>query len=186
MTLAVIGGSAITAAAADYGDDDVAVSVDIAPVVGPGALAMTVAGGSAALAENGSTATTRQFTGQLPTVTVTDTRDAADIPAGAYWYVLGSITDFTATGGQPAISAADSFGWTPQLVGSTDPGSVGAGDPVDPGEGFSDVEMLAIAYDSGAIATEGTWSANAGLKLLTPATVAPGQYSATLTLSLFE
>ncbi|TBN58663.1 hypothetical protein EYE40_13320 [Glaciihabitans arcticus] len=185
-TLALIGGSALTAVAADYGDDDVAVSVAIDPLVAPGNLAMTVASGTAALTENGSTDDTRQFTGQLPTVTVTDTRDAADIPAGAYWYVLGSITDFTGTAGQPVIDSSDSFGWVPQLAAGTDEGAVAAGSPVDPGEGFIDAEIFAIANESAASVSQGSWSANAGLKLLTPSTVAPGQYSATLTLSLFE
>ncbi|MET4582498.1 hypothetical protein ABIE21_002008 [Conyzicola nivalis] len=186
VTLSVVGGSGIALALDDpHGDKDVAVSVEIAELEGPGVLAMTVAGQSAALTESGSTATNRQFTGTLPTVTVTDTRTADEIPAGAYWYVLGSITDFSGTAGQPDIASADSFGWTPKLVAG-DPGSVAAGDEVDPGEGFTDSEMLAMAYDSGEIAPEGSWSANADLKLLTGAAVAPGKYSATLTLSLFE
>ena len=185
VTLSVIGASGMALAADPYGDTDVDIAVDIAEIDEPGVLAMTVAGGSASLTENGSTVTNRRFTGQLPTVTVTDTRDPADIAAGAYWYVLGSITDFVGTTGQPSILAADSFGWSPSLVAG-DPGSVSAGDPVEPGEGFTDSEMLAMAFDSGAIASEGSWSATAGLELLTSTTVAPGQYSATLTLSLFE
>ena len=186
LTLSVIGASGIAAAADDpYGDSDVAVTVDIAEIDGPGALAMTVAGGTATLTEAGSTATNRQFTGELPTVTVTDTRDPADIPAGVYWYVLGSITDFEGAAGQPDILSADSFGWTPHLTAG-DPGSVTEGDPVAPGEGFVDSEMLAMAFDSAMVNPEGSWSANASLALRTSSTVAPGQYSATLTLSLFE
>lgn len=186
LALSLIGGSGIALALDDpYGDSDVAVSVDIAEIDEPGVLAMTISGTSVALTEQGSTATNRHFTGTLPTVTVTDTRDPADVPTDAYWYVLGSITDFTGTAGQPDIISADSFGWTPVLTAG-DPGSVSAGDQVDPGEGFVDSEILSVAYDSAAINPEGSWSANAALKLLTPATVAPGQYSATLTLSLFE
>jgi hypothetical protein len=184
-TLSVVGASGIALALDPYGDEDVAVSVEIAELEGPGVLAMTVAGQSSTLTESGSTATERQFTGTLPTVTVTDTRTADEIPDGAYWYVLGSITDFTGTAGQPSIDSAESFGWTPRLVAG-DPGSVAAGDEVDPGEGFDDTEILAMAYDSEVINPEGSWSANADLKLRTGATVAPGQYSATLTLSLFE
>ena len=185
-TLSVMGGSSIAFALDDpYGDSDVDVSVEVEELDEPGALAMTIAGTSAALTEEGSTATQREFTGTLPTVTVTDTRDVADIPAGAYWYVLGSITDFTGDAGQPAIVSADSFGWTPELI-SGDPGSVSAGDEVDPGEGFVDPEIFSMAYDSAAVSPEGTWSASADLKLRTSASVAPGQYSATLTLSLFE
>ena len=52
--------------------------------------------------------------------------------------------------------------------------------------GLVDQELLALAIDSGAIASEGQWTANANLFLRTPATVAPGSYSSTLTLSLFE
>jgi hypothetical protein len=37
--------------------------------------------------KNLSTPTVRQFTGSLPTVTVTDTRLPDQIPAGAGWYV---------------------------------------------------------------------------------------------------
>ena len=185
MTLAIVGGSGVALALDDpYGDSDVDVSVDIAKIDN-GALAMTVAGGSATLTEDGSTASARQFTGTLPTVTVTDTRDAADIPDGAYWYVLGSITDFTGDAGQPAIDAAESFGWAPELVAG-DPGSVSAGDEVTPGEGFVDSEILSMAFDSATVNPEGSWSANAGLTLRTDATVEPGKYSATLTLSLFE
>jgi hypothetical protein len=184
-TLSVVGASGIALAVDPYGDEDVAVSVEIAELEGPGVLAMTVGGTSSTLTESGSTATERRFTGTLPTVTVTDTRTADEIPDGAYWYVLGSITDFTGQAGQPAIDSAESFGWTPRLVAG-DPGSVAAGDEVEPGEGFDDTEILAMAYDSEVIAPEGSWSANADLELATAATVAPGQYSATLTLSLFE
>jgi len=186
MTLAVVGGSGVAAIADQYGnDEDVAVSVAIAPLATPGTLAMTVAGGSSTLVENGSTATNRQFIGSLPTVTVTDTREAADIPAGVYWYVLGSISDFVGATGQPSISSEDSFGWTPDLVAG-DPGSVSEGSEVEPGDGFTDPEILSMASDSATISPEGSWSATAALKLLTSATVAPGAYSATLTLSLFE
>jgi hypothetical protein len=184
-TLSVVGASGIALAVDPYGDEDVAVSVEIAELEGPGVLAMTVAGQSSTLTESGSTAAERRFTGTLPTVTVTDTRTADEIPEGAYWYVLGSITDFTGKAGQPDIVSADSFGWTPRLVAG-DPGSVAAGDEVEPGEGFDDTEILAMAYDSAVINPEGSWSANADLELATGATVAPGQYSATLTLSLFE
>jgi hypothetical protein len=186
LALSVVGGSGIAAALDDpYGDDEVAVSVDIVEVEGPGALSMTVDGTTAALTEATGTPTTRQFTGTLPTVTVSDTRAPEDIPEGAFWYVLGSITDFSGDAGQPNIISADSFGWAPALTDG-DPGSVAAGDEVEPGEGFVDSEILSVAYDSAEIAPEGSWSANAGLTLETGADVAPGKYTAQLTLSLFE
>ena len=52
--------------------------------------------------------------------------------------------------------------------------------------GLVDQELLAMAFDSEAVAPEGQWTATADLFLRTPATVAPGNYTATLTLSLFE
>ncbi|HEY9323560.1 MAG TPA: hypothetical protein VIP50_01400, partial [Agromyces sp.] len=52
--------------------------------------------------------------------------------------------------------------------------------------GLVDQELLAMAYNSGDIATEGQWTATANLFLRTPATTTPGDYTANLTLSLFE
>lgn len=185
-------GVATTAMAAEYGSDDVDVNVQIAELEEPGVLAMTVAGTTTTLTERGSTATVRQFTGTLPTVTVTDTRSPEDIPAGAGWYVLGSATDFIGSAGQPAIGA-DHFGWTPNLIDGGDSGQVAEGDQVDTvldsgpnAVGLVDQELLALAPDSAAIATEGQWTANANLFLRTEPTVAPGAYASVLTLSLFE
>jgi hypothetical protein len=61
-----VGGAAFAAT-----ESDVDVNVDIAPIVAPGALALTVAPGDVLLNESGSTVDWRQFTGTLPTVTVT-------------------------------------------------------------------------------------------------------------------
>ncbi|MGN7186459.1 hypothetical protein [Microbacterium enclense] len=186
--------AAATAAVAEtqYGDDsDVTVNVDIPRAPGTGTLSLTVAGTSTTLTENGSTGTVRQFTGKLPTVTVTDTREAADVPGGAFWYVLGSATDFVSSDGD--IITADHLGWSPMLTGDTDPGSVAAGDPVDTvldggpnGVGLVDRELLAMASDSAEINPEGQWSVSADLFLRTPASVTTGSYSSTITLSLFE
>ncbi len=195
ITAAAIGallltGLAATAAAADteHGDGDVDVSVDIAPLHVPGVLAMSVADTSAALTENGSDNTARVFTGALPTVTVTDTRAADEIPAGAAWYVVGSVSDFTTTGG--GTISASNLGWSPELIDGGSSGLVAEGDPVEPqldgGPGLVDKELLAMAADSGEIATEGSWTAKADLTLKTPTDVSAGAYHATLTLSLFE
>ena len=179
------------AAEAEIGDDVVEVTVDIAPLTAPGSLSMTVAGDSTALTENGSTGAIRQFTGALPVVTVTDTRDSADIPAGAGWYVLGSAGDFTSTSGD--VIGAENLGWAPNLIDGGDSGLVAEGDVVETaldggadGVGLVDQELLAITDDSAGIAEEGSWTADADLTLKTPATVNAGDYSSTLTLSLFE
>jgi hypothetical protein len=189
---ALLVGVAGAAIADEYGDQDVDVNVAITELDEPGVLAMSVAGSSTTLTEDGSTATVRQFTGALPTVTVTDTRTAEEIPDGAFWYVLGSSSDFTGDAGQPAIGAGH-LGWAPSLIDGGESGLVAAGDEVDTvldtgpnAVGVVDQELLAMAFDSEAVASEGSWTATADLFLRTPATVAPGDYTATITLSLFE
>lgn len=183
-------------AVADPGDSsDVDVTVEVAPIKTPGVLALTVAGAAAALKEDGSTLTVRQFTGTLPTVTVTDTRTADEIPAGSSWAVLGSASDFTGTTGQAPITA-DHFGWKPRLVdGGNSEGKVSEGeevvtsmdDPTQPGNnvGLTDQELLVSTYDSASV-TGDAYSVDADLFLRTPADVATGSYKSTLTLSLFE
>lgn len=191
--VALMGGVAgLAVAEENHGDAEVGVSVEIAELNTPGVLAMSVAGSAATLVEDGSTATVRQFTGTLPTVTVTDTRDPASIPEGAGWYVIGSSTDFTGAAGQPGIGAGH-LGWAPALIDGGEAGLVAEGEQVDTvmdsgqdNVGLVDKELLALAIDSQAIAQEGQWSVNAGLFLRTPATVAAGDYTAQLTLSLFE
>ncbi|MFI5912382.1 hypothetical protein [Dactylosporangium sp. NPDC051541] len=194
---AVFAGSATFAgvAAADPGDSsDVQVTVDIPTIHQPGVLALSVAANAVSLSENGSTPLVRQFTGTLPTVTVTDTRTGDEIPAGASWAVLGTSSNFTGTAGQPAITA-DHFGWKPRLVDGGDTGQVSAGeevvtvldDPTQPGNnvGLKDQELLVSTYDSAAV-TGGSYDVNADLYLRTPSDVAAGSYHATLTISLFE
>ena len=61
---ALLVGVAGAAIADEYGDEDVDVNVEITELDEPGVLAMSVDGSSATLAESGSTATVRQFTGQ--------------------------------------------------------------------------------------------------------------------------
>ena len=192
-TVLLVGVAGVAMAAeTNYGDDGVDVNVAITEITEPGVLAMSVADTSTTLTEDGSTATVRQFTGTLPTVTVTDTRAAEDIPDGAFWYVVGSSSAFTGSAGQDPISAGH-LGWAPELLDGGESGQVSEGDPVDTvldsganNVGLVDQEFLALAYDSGAIATEGQWTATADLFLRTPATVAAGDYTARLTLSLFE
>jgi len=182
-------------ASAEPGDsEDVRVTVDIQEIRQPGVLAMTIAGNSVVLSEDGSTLLIRQFVGTLPTVTVTDTRRPDEVPAGAAWAVLGSATDFAGTAGQPAIGAGH-LGWRPNLIDGGDTGQVAEGEevvtvldpPTQPGNnvGLVDQELLVSTYDSGAV-TGDSYTVNANLFLRTPADVAPGSYTSTVTLSLFE
>ncbi len=185
----VAAGAAAAQADDEHGTGDVDVSVAIEAIDPPGTLSMSIAGTSTALAEDGSTDEARRFAGALPTVTVTDTRNAGQIPEGAGWAVLGSATDFAGDAGQPAIAAAN-LGWEPALVAGDEQGLVSEGIPVDPaldgGAGLVDRELLVSTFDSGDVAPEGSFSANATLVLKTPVDVAPGSYASTITLSLFE
>lgn len=182
------------AAAAPGDSDDVRITVDIEEIREPGVLAMTIAGDSVALTEEGSTLLVRQFVGELPTVTVTDTRTAEEVPDGAAWAVLGSATDFVGDAGQPAISAGH-LGWRPNLIDGGDTGLVTEGEevvtvldePTQPGNnvGLVDQELLVSTFDSESVAGD-SYSVNANLFLRAPADVAAGSYTSTLTLSLFE
>lgn len=188
----MMGGVATAAVAAEpVGDDSgVDVSVEVSDVTTPGVLAMTVDGSSTTLTESGSTGTVRQFVGSLPTVTVTDTRTADEIPAGAYWYVVGTSSAFVGDAGQAEITA-DHFGWTPDVADPDGTGNVAAGPQVDTvldgppnNVGLVDQELLALAGDSATAV--GSWKADADLFLKVPVTTDPGTYTSTLTLSLFE
>jgi hypothetical protein len=189
----LVGVSGAAAAEEQHGDESIGVEVAIAEIEEPGVLAMSVAGTTATLAENGSDELVRQFTGTLPTVTVTDTRAADDIPPGAGWYVLGTASELTGDAGQAAIGA-DHLGWTPRLIDGGESGLVAEGDPVQtvldtdaPAPfGLVDQELLAFTNRSADIAAEGQWSVDADLALRTSVDVAPGNYSGTITLSLFE
>ncbi|WP_431897625.1 hypothetical protein [Micromonospora haikouensis] len=182
------------AVAAPGDDADVTVTVEIEELDQPGVLALSVAADSVALSEDGSTLLVRQFVGTLPRVTVTDTRTADEVPAGAGWAVLGSATDFTGDAGQAPISAAH-LGWKPRLLDGDDDGLVSEGEevvtvldePTQPGNnvGLVDQELLVSTFDSQAVAN-GAYSVDADLFLRTPAEVAAGTYTSTLTLSLFE
>lgn len=185
-------GGAGAAIADEVDNSDVDVTVDIAALPPVGALTMTVADDSAVLTEVASgDEDIRQFNGTLPTVTVTDDRE--EVPAGLYWYVVGQTSDFTGPG--TSTLPAGHLGWAPKLLTEgngevSEGGEVGTvldpqTDPNNVGIGTGE-DLLALALDSGEAATVGEWKANADLFLKTPVDVAPGSYSATLTLTLWE
>jgi hypothetical protein len=185
--LLVSAGSAAVAEE-EHGTQDVDVNVAIEEVAGPGALALTVEGADTTLVEGASTALERTFTGTLPKVTVTDTRAAEDVPAGSAWYVLGSTSDFVDAATSQTI-AAQHLGWVPKLVAGEGEGEpfVEVGGDVLPSEpGLVDQELLYLADSAESNAGGGVFSATADLQLVVPADVAAGNYTSTLTLSLFE
>ncbi|SNT64724.1 hypothetical protein SAMN05216276_11331, partial [Streptosporangium subroseum] len=190
-----LAGLAGPAMAADEPDPEgVEVSVTIEPLRVPGTISMTVADNSGVtLAENGSNATARQFTGTLPTVTVTDTRLPDEIPDGEFWAVVGQSSQLVTTGDPAKTIGPEYLGWKPRLLSDTTTGAVAAGEPVSsilsdgtdaPTEGLKSQELLVSTANS----TEeiGIHKVNADLALRTPVDVAAGEYHSTLTLSLFN
>ncbi|MET0456212.1 MAG: hypothetical protein ABW137_30625 [Mycobacterium sp.] len=177
-------------ATADEVDDaDVDINVEVSERYPSGVLALTVAADQTSLTEiDSGDPLVRQFTGELPTVTVTDTRsDVPDVP----WYVLGTAGDFVS--GASGITA-DHLGWTPALAGDYGPAIEPGGDietvvddPASEGLAYADGELLYVNVDQTATYTQGSWSATAGLQLkVDAAAVAAGTYTSVLTLSLFE
>lgn len=188
----LITGAAGLAVADEIDGSDVAVDVEIEALPTEGALTMSVAAGSTSLTEVESVdQELRQFDGVLPTVTVTDDRE--DVPEGVFWYVTGQSSAFTAAG-VPDIGP-DQLGWRPRLL-TEENGEVAPGDEVvtsldEPTAGDNNVglvgeELLALALDSSEARPVGEWEATADLFLKTERDVAPGSYSATLTLTLWE
>jgi len=184
-------GAAI-ATADEVDDDAVDVHVEIADD-GEGVLALSVAQDSMNLEEvDSADPLVREFTGTLPTVTVTDTR--SDLAADATWAVLGSASDFVNADDPTVTIGAEHLGWAPQLLDDYGP-NIEAGQPVEtvvddqasPGLSTADTEILYINWDPADNEGLGPWSANADLSLKVLAgEVEPGSYTSVLTLSLFE
>ncbi|GAA0402239.1 hypothetical protein Acor_60270 [Acrocarpospora corrugata] len=194
LALAIAGVAGPAMAADDPDTNGVEVSVTIEPLRVPGQVSMTVADNSGVtLTENGSNAAARQFTGTLPTVTVTDTRLPDEIPAGDFWAVVGQSSQFAATGDPAKTIGPEYLGWAPHLLTGSTTGLVAPGEPVSsvvsdgsgaPAVGLQGQELLVSIADS---AEEiGTHQVNANLALRTPVDVAAGEYHSTLTLSLFN
>ncbi|GLJ61161.1 hypothetical protein GCM10017576_12900 [Microbacterium barkeri] len=186
VLLAGVAGAAFAEEQVGSGEVDVNVQIED---TGAGVLAMSVAGTSTSLSESGSSELVREFTGALPTVTVTDTRTAEEIPDGAFWWVEGTASSFVGDAGQAEITP-DHLGWRPH-VADDGSGAVAVGSDVDTvlDEGPNNVglqgrELLAMALTSEEAV--GSWEATAELVLKVPAETAPGAYTSTLTLSLFE
>ncbi len=187
---------ASTALAVDDADGGstakVDVSVTVDPYKAPGALSLSIAPGPVKLTEEGSTGTYRQFTGELPLVTVTDTRDAASLSEDARWTVTGASSAFGAI-------PAHYLGWTPHFWGPGDPdlfptiqeGSPArAGFPEQPGDepdnvGLAWPNTLLMAEDVKKL-PRGGYLAGADLTLRMPVTQDAGTYTGTISLSLFE
>lgn len=192
LGLALAGVGALTSTAAADDDTGIDVSVTIEDLTPPGVLAMSVAANDGVtLTEDGSDASARQFVGTLPTVTVSDSRTSDEIPAGAFWAVVGQASAFTGNGVEPL--GPEYLGWAPRLLTPSSEGSVAAGDPVssviEDGSGSAAVglegqELLVSTWASGS--EPGPWDVTADLALRVPTDTPAGDYTSVITLSLFE
>ncbi|OKI73879.1 Ig-like domain repeat protein [Micromonospora sp. CB01531] len=140
--------------------------VEIIADVAPGAFSLVVANPTASLTGGtvGGTAA-----GKLPAVTVTDLRGT-----NVGWDLTGQLEDFTLGANTIANS---NLTWTPSAAKTSGSGAVTAGAAADLG----DTRTLCSA-NSGASA--GVFTCGADLNLTIPDNVPPGEYSATLTLTL--
>jgi O-glycosyl hydrolase len=148
----------------------------------PGSLAMTVADfGEGVVLQAAQNAGDRlRFEGELPTVTVTDTRNAEQAPTGG-WSVSGQSSDFTA--GDVSLDAGH-LGWTPRVATPRTGVTAGSAVPtvLGGGTGLADPKPLATANADGRFGSTGL---AAGLFLEVPVDTAPGTYSGTLSVTLF-
>ncbi|MEV0731072.1 HtaA domain-containing protein [Polymorphospora sp. NPDC050346] len=143
-----------------------------------GPLTLAVAGSTVALSavEPGGTAT-----GALNTVTVKDQRGT-----NAGWNLVGQVEQFTSPLG--GTIAPDNLGWVPTASFVNDglvstPGVVTPGAAANPGAGTG-LGTARTLCSSAAGASGGQFECGAQLNLGVPASSTPGDYTATLTVTL--
>ena len=148
----------------------------------PGNLTLSVAdfGDGVALTAEGNAGDRLRFTGELPEVTVSDSRNTDQAGAGG-WTVSGQSSDFTSDAG---TLGAEHLGWTPRVL-TPKPG-VTPGPEVDTvlddGPGLAEPAALATATTEGR---SGSTGLGAGLFLEVPVDTDPGTYQGTVTVTLF-
>ena len=154
----------------------------VIPEGADGALSMTVAdfGDAVALSAPENAGDRLRLTGQLPQVTVSDSRTAAQAGAGG-WAVSGQADAFMSAG---QTLPATHLGWTPKVL--TPKAGVTAGAPVatvlDGGPGLATPARLASANAQGRY---GSAALGADLRLEVPVDTQPGTYTGMLTVTLF-
>lgn len=147
-----------------------------------GVLALSVADDGTGVTLDGPqhTGTALRFRGQLPTVTVSDSRTVAQAGVTG-WAVTGQAYSF---GSGTRLLDAQHLGWTPRV--ETPRAGLVAGEPrataLGGGEGLVVPGRLASATPEGRV---GTATIGADLVLDVPVDSAPGEYAGTLSLSLF-
>jgi enterochelin esterase-like enzyme len=147
-----------------------------------GVLAMTVAdfGDAVRLSAPENIGDRLRLTGDLPEVTVSDSRTAAQAGQGG-WAVSGQADAFTSSG---QSLPATHLGWTPEVL--TPRAGLVAGAPVstvlDGGPGLATPSRLASADAQGRY---GSATLGAALRLEVPVGTQPGTYTGMMTVSLF-
>ncbi|MFN3865739.1 MAG: alpha/beta hydrolase-fold protein [Demequina sp.] len=147
-----------------------------------GVLALTVAdfGDAVELSEPQNSGDKLRLTGELPQITVTDSRSAEQAGQGG-WAVSGQADAFRSAG---QSVPASHLGWTPKVL-TPRPG-VSAGAPVATtlggGNGLATAKRMASANAEGRY---GSAKLGAGLALEVPVDTQPGTYTGMLTVSLF-
>ena len=158
------------------------IPVDVSIVDQAGALMLTVGdyGDGVTLTADGERPDRWRYSGDLPKVTVTDSRNAEQA-AGGGWAVTGQSTDFTSTEG---TITADHLGWVPRVLSPRAGVTAGPAPTtaLDGGAGLSTPSRLASATAEGR---RGTAELDAKLVLDAPVGTAEGDYSARVTVSLF-
>jgi len=154
----------------------------VIPEGADGALALTVAdfGDAVQLSAPVNVGDRLRLTGDLPEVTVTDSRTAAQAGSGG-WAVSGQADAFISS---VRTVPATHFGWTPQVL-TPRPG-LSAGPAVatvlDGGPGLATPSQLASANSVGRW---GSATLGAALRLEVPVDTQPGTYTGMLTVTLF-
>lgn len=158
------------------------IPVEVSIVDKPGVLTLTVGdyGDGVELTQDGDRPDRWRYSGDLPTLTVTDSRNVHQAGNGG-WAVSGQSSDFASDAGE---ITADHLGWVPRVL--TPRAGVSAGDAsvtaLDGGTGLSTPSRLAAADADGR---RGTTELDAKLVLDAPVGTAEGDYSARVTVSLF-
>lgn len=174
-------GPTAAASGETHDQESIELAATIAPA-GEGHLVLTISGDGSPvrLAEATLTENRRLFTGDLPEITVSDSR-AEDQARESGWAVAGQATPLTAASNR---IEAGNLGWAPALLDQR--AGVAAGDPVAPtlsgGPGLQAPQQLVAATPQGRF---GTVRSTAALRLEVPEDTAPGTYTGEVTVSLF-
>lgn len=162
-----------------YGAETGGTTQTILTTVGDGALSISVSGEQVSLPSPvlNSEGTALVSSGEINTVIVTDLR-----AANPGWSVSGQVSDFTANG---QTFGGEHLGWTPEVVSTSTSQVVTPGAEVAP-SGVAGGGLLASSGLGSADAGEGLGTAELGaeLDLQISASTPPGEYSATLTLTV--